>query len=427
LLLLALCFTATWAKKDWSSVDKILQNGINTQVYPGCVAIVGDADNIYYSKSFGSYTYGLTPPYTCALGSNPPMTADTIFDMASLTKVVGTTVVAAKLYEMGFLPLNTPLSDPSLLGPNFNNNGKGPITVLNCLLHNAGFPADPSPSYNSVQFGCPETSQQYPQEVFSCRSMIFQSVLNQTLQNPVGAVYLYSDLSMITLMFAVGNVVRNQGLVAESDVRSDCLAAGTGPDAAACYYEAYLRVNVYGPLGMTNTGHLPDQSEWCQCAPAENGTNGSLYMNIVAQGQVSDENAYALGGIAGHAGLFSTPNDLITFMRAYMYGSTLLQPSTVQLFIKEYNQTQSSRALGWNTNDPVVTDQGTNFSCGDLMSPLTFMHTGYTGTMICGDPNGNYFTILMTNRVYPTDSTGSSGIHAVREAFGDAVVGIMGP
>jgi len=133
-----------------------------------------------------------------------------------------------------------------------------------------------------------------------------------------------------------------------------------------------------------------------------------------------------MGGISGHAGIFSTVPDLALFMSAWMWGD-LLRPDVYQLFITEYNHTQSSRALGWNTNDPTVTDEGWGQDCGSKMSPLTFMHVGYTGTMICGTPVGEYFTILLTNRIYPTDATGSTKINAVRQAFGNAVVDIMGP
>jgi len=154
-----------------------------------------------------------------------------------------------------------------------------------------------------------------------------------------------------------------------------------------------------------------------ECAPAENGTG---YLTWCVQGQVSDNNAYALGGVAGHAGVFSTAIDLEIFLRQWLFGG-LIRSDVYNLWIKEVNHSQSSRALGWNTNDPGINDQGWNLSCGDKLSPLTYMHTGYTGTMICADPANQWITILLTNRVYPTDANGSSGIHDIRRRFGDAV------
>jgi CubicO group peptidase (beta-lactamase class C family) len=118
-----------------------------------------------------------------------------------------------------------------------------------------------------------------------------------------------------------------------------------------------------------------------------------------------------MGGIAGHAGLFSTAPDVLSIMREWLFNdprsqTTYLNATTTSLFVKEWNQTQSSRALGWNTNDPAVFDQGWNLSCGKKLSPQTYTHTGYTGTQVCADPNfptptGPLITILLTNRYVP--------------------------
>jgi CubicO group peptidase (beta-lactamase class C family) len=164
-----------------------------------------------------------------------------------------------------------------------------------------------------------------------------------------------------------------------------------------CYYEAYVRLFVIAPLKLHRSGFLPPVTMWAEAAPTENDT-GYLHRQIQVwlrsravalltseQGQVSDGNAYALGGIAGHAGLFSTAPDALLIMQRYMYAGeadAYLNRTTARLFITEHNATQSSRALGWNTNDPAAYDQGWNQSCGVLFSPRTFMHTGYTGTQV---------------------------------------------
>jgi CubicO group peptidase (beta-lactamase class C family) len=345
------------------------------------------------------------------------MALTTQFDMASCTKVVATTSVVALLYQWGYLPLDTPVAN--VLGPAFAANGKGAVTVLNCLLHNAGFPPDPVPEFWSPQFGCPQTSAPQPGEDFSCRDRIFSALLNQTLSYPVGSQYVYSDLSMITLMFVTGTIVQQNSAafgLGSSSLRPGC-ATGAASDSQ-CWYEAFARVYVFQSLGLTQTMFLPPPPLWGNCAPAENDTS---YERKLIQGQVSDGNAYALGGIAGHAGLFSTAADVAKFMSAYMFGG-FLNATTLALFTAEYNHSQSSRALGWNTNDPGAPDMGWNLSCGS-MSNRTYMHTGYTGTEICADPDRQIFTVLLTNRVYPNDS--NIAIRALRQVFNTAVVNVL--
>lgn len=139
---------------------------------------------------------------------------------------------------------------------------------------------------------------------------------------------------------------------------------------------------------------------------------------------MEDPNTYAMGGVSGHAGVFATAPDLLRLMRSWLFApnaSALLNSTTTALFTREFNQSQSSRALGWNTNDGAAFDQGWNFSCGSL-SPRTFMHTGYTGTMLCGDPTRNLAIVLLTNRVYPADSEASKiAVHDTRRQFATAV------
>jgi CubicO group peptidase (beta-lactamase class C family) len=417
---------------DWSEVDSVLSKAIPNGTFPGCVAIVGDARGYLYAKAFGDYTYGAVPPYQpkAYQGTNPLMQIETRFDMASCTKVMSTTSVVALLYQDGFLPLDTKVSSQQLLGPSFAQNGKQDITVLNCLLHNAGYPPDPNPNYWFPNFGCPETNSSHPEENFSCRAQIYNSLLSQTLENPVGAKYVYSDLSFLTLMWVSGKVVYDNADhygITPRDLLPNCLVDVTGDAASApalyqCYYEAFARKRVFEHLQLADTGFLPPASVWGQCAPAENDT---VYEKRVIQGQVSDGNAYALGGIAGHAGLFSTATDAFTLAHTILFqqdSGKFLNATTVKLFRTEYNHSQSSRALGWNTNDPTVFDYGWGLSCHSL-SAATFMHLGYTGTQICIDPVREVITILLTNRVYPTDK--NIKIQDLRRMYNSAVVNVL--
>jgi CubicO group peptidase (beta-lactamase class C family) len=404
----------------WEEVDQILEDAIKQKAFPGCVAIALNKSGIIYSGIKGFFTYGIPPPMTPHI--NPKMDLKTKFDLASCTKVTATTSAIAQFYQRGEISLNTKIID--ILGKDFGKNGKENITILNCLLHNAGLPPDPNPNYWSSSFGCPETDNYYPKENFSCQKKIYQSILEQKLENPIGEKYVYSDLSMITLMYVVGRLARNFDYIKKEDLISSCIENGDNKNEGTdqCYFEAYVRKYVFEKLNMKDTMFLPFYSTWKTCAPCENDT---YYLHRVIQGQVSDGNAYALGGIAGHAGLFSTALDLSTLMYRLMFAEendTFLNKTTVQYFIREYNHSQSSRALGWNTNDPTVFDSGWNLTCGD-MSPTTFMHLGYTGTQLCGDPERQLITIFLTNRVYPTAN--NYLIESVRRKFNSAIVKIF--
>lgn len=411
------CAHARPSASAWSGVTQALQQGIDTYAYPGAVGLVADSTGVLYWEAVGNFTYGIPPPLND--GKNPAMNTHSLFDLASCTKVVSTTTAVAQFYERGELDLDTPVQD--ILGPQFGANGKETITVRNCLLHNAGFPADPIPNYWDPSFGCPQTSQPQPAEDFSCQTQIYNSLMAQTLQNPVGEVYVYSDLSFITLMYVVGHLAEELGYVSHADIIPDCDTGGPGIDQ--CYYEAYMRIHVFEYLQMRHTGFLQKELYWPMSAPCENDTS---YQNKVLQGQVSDGNAYAMGGIAGHAGLFSNAADLYQLVSRVMfadqYPDPIMNSTTATYFTTEYNHTQSCRALGWSTNDPDAYDYGWSLSCGN-MSSTTWTHIGYTGTQICGDPERQYFTIFLTNRVYPTSA--NNQMNEYRQLFNNAVLAVM--
>lgn len=233
--------------EDWAAVDAVIQEGIKAGAFPGAVALVGSPAGEVYSKAFGAYTYGDAPPFVPpGSGSPPSMKLDTRFDMASCTKVVATLTAVGILYDLKLISLDMKVSDPALLGPAFANNGKDDITLLNCLLHNAGYPPDPVPNYWDPAFGCPQTTKPMPAEDFSCRDQIFTSLLNQTLAAPIGSVYVYSDLSFLTLMWVVGKVVQTHATdlrIRPSDLLPGC-ASGSASDTQ-CYYEVFVRRYVF--------------------------------------------------------------------------------------------------------------------------------------------------------------------------------------
>ena len=426
-------------------VRTALRADIDRHVFPGCSALVGLRNgSVLFHEAFGNSVYMSDPDPPA--GPNEPVSEATRFDLASLTKVIATTTAVMQLYQRGLLGLDEPIW--RILGTGYATHGKEAITVRDLLLHNAGLPPDPSPNYWDPAFGCPQTlNPRGPLEDFSCQQRIYESVLEQTLINPVGAMFVYSDLSMITMMFVVGAKVREHRLVELHDLLPSCAAGNSGGGALQCWYEAFVRAAVVQPYKMTSSGFLPPAPEWPSIPPTWNDTlgyappGGPPYRRRVLQGQVSDGNAYALGGIAGHAGFFSDASDLFLLLSALMQARVepgppaaaaaaafdvdtappntwLVNGTTVRKFTTVINQTQSSRALGWDTNDYMANDYR---GCGNL-SALTFTHTGYTGTQVCNDVERGLTTILLTNRVYPRANEESlHTIHSARQEFNNLV------
>ncbi|KYQ94397.1 Hypothetical protein DLAC_04695 [Tieghemostelium lacteum] len=398
----------------WAPADEILEVAIANYTFPGAVALVGNSKGVLYASAKGSFTYGIPTPINSP--DVPQMNLTTTFDMASCSKVTATTTAIAQFYQRGELDLDSTIV--SHLGEDFGVNGKETITVRNCLLHNSGYFPDPNPFWNTPQFGCPATADYYPPMEFTCQSQIYQSIMNQSLMNPIGSTYVYSDLNFMTLMFVVGQLASQYEYITLEDILPQCNQNDGGNGIYQCYYEAYVRNYVFAPLELPNTGYLPPLSNAQFAAPTENDT---VYMHTTIQGVVSDGNAYAMGGVGGHAGVFSNVEDMWTFMYTLMFANSddsYLNSTTITYFTTEYNHTQSSRALGWNTNDPTVFDEGWSLSCGTLSSK-TWMHLGYTGTMLCGDPERELILILLTNRVYPDPS--NDKILDVRKPFATMV------
>jgi len=341
---------------------------------------VRDAGDATFVGSVGRYTYEAWEAET---------TNATLFDMASCSKI-GTTTATAQLYQRGYLHLDMKVADPSLLGSAFAAHGKGDITIRNLMLHNAGFPPDPNPGYSSPLFPCKENGRYYPQQTFDCDETIFNNLVhNQTLVYPTGSQYIYSDLSMITAMFVIGHIVKQHQLVPPSQFPPLCY----GREASlVCNFYAYITVNVFQRYGLSETRYVPSDAV-DRCAPQ---WRDPWYHHGLIMGYVSDQNAFALGGVAGHAGVFSTVGDSLKFMRVWMGAEDpeFLNRTTIQLFTTVANRTQSSRALGWDTNSDAAR------WCGSL-SNRTFFHIGFTGTQFCGDPENGVITVLLGNGRYP--------------------------
>lgn len=323
--------------------DSLITKAISDSAFPGAVLLVSKGGKIVYQKAYGHFTYDLY---------SPGVSVNSIFDLASVSKVVGTTTAAMMLIDKGELNLDNKVIK---FLPEFNNNGKEDITIRNLLLHNSGLAA---------------FKKYY--DVYSKAGEVINDIMNLTPEQEPGTKYVYSDLGMITLQKVIERI--------------------TGKSM-----DEYLNENLFKPLGMNSTMYNPAAELKYKCLPTE---FDNFYRMRQLQGEVHDERAYMLNGVAGHAGLFSTAPDLAKFLQMILQkgsyeGRQLIKPETVELFIKKQSE-QSSRALGWDTKSP----EGS--SAGKYFSLLSYGHTGYTGTSVWTDPLINTFVILLTNRVYPT-------------------------
>jgi CubicO group peptidase (beta-lactamase class C family) len=247
---------------------------------------------ITYVSTVGQFTYE---------ANSAIVTDSTLFDMASCSKIMGTTTAVAQMYQAGYLSLDDPVT--KFLGAGFAANGKAAINIANLLVHNSGFPPDPTPYwYSDAAFGCPQTANFHPSQDFTCEDKVLAAVLNQTLQYATNTASVYSDLSFITLMFVVGNISRTRQLVPPAQFPPVC--QGLENSSLICNFYAYVKVNVLQRLNLTSTDYLPTSPLMTPPAWPDN-----VYHHGLIMGYVSDSNAYAMGGVSGHAGLFSNVRD----------------------------------------------------------------------------------------------------------------------
>jgi len=340
--------------------DSLIENAISDSAFPGTVLLVGKNDEIIYEKAYGHFTYDPT---------SPKVSVNSIFDLASVSKVVGTTTATMMLIDNGEMSLDDKVIK---FLPEFNNNGKENITIRNLLIHNSGLAA---------------FKKYY--DVYSTAEEVINDIMNLTPEQEPGSKYVYSDLGMITLQKVIEKISRKT-------------------------LDKFLEENLFIPLGMSSTIYNPPLELKDNCMPTE---FDDFWRMRQLQGEVHDERAYMLNGVAGHAGIFSTANDLAKFLQMILQkgnyqGNQFIKQETVELFIKKQSN-QSSRGLGWDTKSPEGSSSGKYF---DLSS---YGHTGYTGTSVWTDPTKNLFVILLTNRVYPTRNNNKLSI--VRPLIHDAI------
>jgi uncharacterized protein YbbC (DUF1343 family)/CubicO group peptidase (beta-lactamase class C family) len=319
-----------------AEIRRMIESAIAESKMPGCVVGVGNRSGLIYQKAFGNRS----------LDPVSPMTLDTVFDMASITKPVSTATSILQLIEKGELRLKDKVSS---VFPDFDSNDKDPITVEHLLLHTSGLiPDNPMADY-----------LQGPEQAWS-------KICQLNLTAPIGTAFKYSDVNFIVL----GKLVEK---------------------ISGMNLDAYTREHIFGPLGMKETGYLPAESLHARCAPTEKRDGKWI------QGQVHDPRAHALGGVAGHAGLFSTLNDLSLYAKSMLGNppAQILSPWTRQKMTHGYLVPNGIRGLGWDKRS------GFSLNRGDLFSDQAFGHGGFTGTVLWIDPGTDLFFIFLSNRVHP--------------------------
>lgn len=355
-----------YSPQRFLAVDSLIARAIADSAFPGAQLVVVRDSVLVVGQTYGRYTYE---------SDAPPVRPNTLYDLASLTKVFATTPAVMKLYDEGKLSLDDPVVKYL---PSFGTAGKEHITIRQLLLHRGGLPP-----FRKLW------------ELAGTAEAALDSVFSTRLVAQPGDTTIYSDLGMITL----GKVVeRITGMTLDQFVREE----------------------YYTPLGMMHTTFNLPADLRSDAAPTE---YDSLWRKKLVRGSVHDENAELLGGVSGHAGLFSTASDLSIFVRMLLNGGVYdgrryLRTSTIDEFIRKKAPGQE-RWLGWDMKSE------TGSSAGTLFPATSFGHTGFTGTSVWADPNSRVAVIFLTNHVYPTRV--NYRLFKVRPLLHDAVMRAMEP
>lgn len=351
--------------KKFKRVDRTIKSAIDDKAFPGAQVMVIKEGEVLHHQNYGRQDYS---------SDSPEITDSTLYDVASLTKIVGTTAAIMRLFDDGKINIDDKVIKYI---PAFASNGKENITIQNLLLHNSGLPA-----WQKFYLTCKSADE------------VLDSVYNSKLIYKTGDSIVYSDFGFIVL----GKIIEG--------------VTGLGLDV-------YLKNEFFDPLGMENTLFNPPTKWLHKIAPTEIDT---IWRKMLVHGTVHDETASLLGGISGHAGLFSTAPDLAKFAQMILnsgsYGGVqYIKSETIKLFT-ERTDLKTKRGLGWDFK----TLNGYS-SAGNLFGQKSFGHTGFTGTSLWIDPDRNLIVLFLTNRVHPTRA--NNKIIKIRSELHDAVIEAM--
>ncbi|MFZ0799940.1 MAG: serine hydrolase [Terriglobales bacterium] len=343
LLLFVLLFSAaalsqTSLNSRLAVLDSIVNDAIAQQQIPGAVLIVGHDGQVVYRKAYGSRA--LEP-------RREAMTLDTVFDCASLTKVIATTTALMQLWEQGKFRMNDPVAKYL---PEFGQNGKQDITIRQLLVHYSGLP-------EGLELG----------KKWEGKDTGYRMAFEVTPDRAPGSAFVYSDINFVVL-----------GALVER-LSGDPL-------------DEYAAKHIFGPLEMKETRFVPPRSWDARIAPTEEDENHHLL-----RGVVHDPTARRMGGVAGHAGLFSTADDLAIFAQTLLDGGRgVLTPATVAKMTAPQQPVNGTavRGFGWDIDSPFSTNRG------ELLPVGGYGHTGFTGTSLWIDPTTKTYIVLLTNAVH---------------------------
>ena len=345
----------------WSRIDGVVRQAIDNGRIPGAVVLVGQSGRILFEKAYG---------HRCLEPRPEPMTLGTRFDLASLTKVVATATGILILVQDGKARLEDPVSKYL---PDFGRRGKETITVRQVLTHYSGLAP-----YFRLEAQGPEAA-----------SAVIDKICHSDLSATPGSDFIYSDLGFILL----GKLIEV--------VSGDPL-------------DRFVRSRVFSPLKMVETGFSPPPGERHPIAPTEKGVDGSFL-----RGQVHDPLASTMGGVAGHAGLFSNARDLSRYCRMLLNdgrleGARVLQPRLVRQMVSPQSPPGKPdiRGLGWDIQSRYSSPKGAHFSA------RSFGHTGFTGTSLWLDPEIQAYLIVLTSRLHPD---GKGDVRALRKEIATIV------
>jgi beta-glucosidase-like glycosyl hydrolase/CubicO group peptidase (beta-lactamase class C family) len=396
-----------------AEVDKVVKAAIDARAFPGAQVLVARKGKVIYQKNFGKLTYGY---------AYEPVRDQTLYDLASVTKVAATLQVVMALTESGQLDLNRKASDylPELKGTN-----KESIVIRDLLLHQAGLVAflpfwertrsksgyGDNDGFDSTYYRRKDTldyTLQVAPNLYT-RAATKDSVWKWVIRSPLSSkrdkagqyAYVYSDLGLIMLWHVVEAITKEP-------------------------MGEFLANRFYNPLGMGRTGFNPLRRgvSPMDIAPTENDL---VYRQAQLRGTVHDQNAAMQGGVSGHAGLFSDAAELAILMQMNLQrgtygGRQYLQPGTVPQFAKP-NSTRSHRGLGWDRRP----DDGESVYVSALASERSFGHSGFTGTLVWADPDQDLVFIFLSNRVYPDAGNNLINSHRIRRQAMDAVYRAIEP
>ncbi len=366
--LVELPFAFDLQEKQFSRAFALIRDAIEQRAFPAAALAVTHRGALIALQGFGRFTYA---------DDAPLVKPGTVFDLASVTKVVATTAVAMLLHERGQLPLDIPLGhflpDFVACAPRHQQATREAVTLRMLLAHSSGLPA-----YEKLF------------EFAGSREELVGAALTTRLVTAPGTRVEYSDVGFILL----GEVLARQ---------------------AGLALDMFARQEVFTPLGMAHA-RFNSPAEWKPAIPPTE--DDRTFRKRIVQGEVNDENAFVMGGVAGHAGVFAPAIDVAHFAACMLRGGApILKPETVQLFTRRVDSPAgSSRGLGWDTPSPPA-------SSGNHFSAESFGHLGFTGTSLWIDPTRQLSVTLLTNRTWPHRA--SQAIRRVRPLVHDAIVEVL--